>query len=281
MVEADLYELGIITKVTGGSDRTRRRLANGQETRAFLEAALDLTNEVLGPPNLDTLRYPEEEDQRPILSYLSRRKVLARAQVNCGRDYPLSESMLRHRWGYHGDFLTDFVSYALADKYLRIRAAITSHASELLTADEDFAGAVHQACYQDLLLVCQMPSFRFQLLAIATAPAQPSSAQALEQMYGKLSEIWVELYSQVLEHYGFRFRPGIDIDDFNIMLQALSEGLAIRMVAGTQEGLVNHETRSSLLGSAVLALFSALIDPGDGLSVEEHVTGMMRQRHQT
>lgn len=276
--DVDLYDSQIITKISGRSARTRQRLANGRETRAFLEAALDLTSELFTPSFPDQLLGPDYEDVRPVMSYLSRRKVLAQARANNGEDFPLSENMIRHRWESHGDFLADFVSYALAEKYLALREAITRHATELLTSDEEFVGAVHLACYEDLQLVFEMPSFKFQLLAVATSSSDASALRALEQMYGGLSEVWMNLYTDVLGHYGFKFRPGIDVQGFNILLQAMTEGLALRLVAGVDEPLCNHEERTSLLGTATLSLFMALIDPGDGLNLEQATKQILRQR---
>ena len=236
--------------------------------------ATELFSPALSEQLLDT----DEEDARPVMSYLSRRKVLAKARQNCGDDYPLSENMMRHRWSTHGDFLADFVSYALADKHWSLQVALSQHAKDLLTSNDDFPRAVHRVAYEDLKLVLELPAFRFQLLAVATAQADTASAQALARMYTNLSQVWIALYTNVFEHYGLTFRPGVTMEDFNILLQAMAEGLGLRLISGVDERLLDHEKRTSLLGTAALSLFMSLVDPGDGLTIEQAAETAIGQR---
>ncbi len=279
--DLDLYDARIVTNISGRSALTRRRLANGRETRAFLDAALDLTTELFTPSFSEQLLDSDEEDARPVMSYLSRRKVLAKARNNCGDQFPLSENMMRHRWNTHGAFLADFVSYALADKHWSLQIALSRHARDLLTAGGDFTAAVHRIAYEDLKLVLELPAYRFQLLAVATAQADSASAQALARMYKNLSQAWMSLYSNVFEHYGFEFRPGVDMEEFSILLQAMAEGLGLRLLSGVDEPLLDHEKQTSLLGTAALSLFLALVDPGDGLTLEQSTEAAMHQRRRT
>ena len=279
--DLDLYDSKIVTNVSGRTAMTRKRLANGRETRAFLDAALDLTTELFSPALSEQLLDTDEDDARPVMSYLSRRKVLAKAKKNCGDDFPLSENMMRHRWSSHGDFLADFVSYALADKHWSLEVAFSQHAKDLLTTEDDFSRAVHRVAYEDLKRVLELPAFRFQLLAVATAQADSASAQALARMYTNLSKVWMELYTTVFEHYGFTFRPGVTMEDFNILLQSMAEGLGLRLISGVDERLLDHEKRTSLLGTAALSLFLALVDPGDGLTVEQAAETAMGHRRTT
>lgn len=276
--DQDLYDSKIVTNISGRTAMTRKRLANGRETRAFLDAALDLTTELFSPALSEQLLDADEEDARPVMSYLSRRKVLAKARKNCGDDYPLSENMMRHRWSTHGDFLADFVSYALADKHWSLQVALSQHAKDLLTSNDDFPRAVHRVAYEDLKLVLELPAFRFQLLAVATAQADTASAQALARMYTNLSQVWIALYTNVFEHYGLTFRPGVTMEDFNILLQAMAEGLGLRLISGVDERLLDHEKRTSLLGTAALSLFMSLVDPGDGLTIEQAAETAIGQR---
>lgn len=276
----DLYDARIVTNVTGRSAATRKRLANGRETRAFLDAALDLTTDFLTPEPPVRASFDDDEDVRLAMPFLSRRKVLTKAKENCGKDFPLSENMLRHRWNTHSDFIADFVSYALADKYWTLHDAICRQARSLLTTTEGFAAAVHRAAYEDLLLVFELPAFKFQLLAVATAQADLSSAQSLVRMYDSLSELWTGLYLEVFDHYGFKFRAGITAEDINILLQATSEGLVLRLLSGVEEPLLDHERQTSLLGTAALSFFFSLVDPGDGLTLEQAVQQAVGQlRH--
>lgn len=257
----------VVTNITGQKAATRRRLANDQATRAFLEAALDLTSELFDADPEGKL--PDDNDGlRPTMSYLSRRKVIERAQY-VRPELLLTENMLRHRWNSHRDFLADFISYALAEQHWSLGVALSTHSESLLTSEENFPQAVHRVAYEDLKRVLELPSYRFQLLAVASAQADTASSAALVRMYEELSKVWTSLYSRVFEHYGLSFRPGISMDDFNIMLQATAEGLGMRLLSGVAEPIMDHDRKSSLLGTAAMALFLALVDPGDGLNIED------------
>lgn len=237
----------VVTNISGQKASTRRRLANDQATRTFLEAALDLTTELFEADPADKL--PDDDDGlRPTMSYLSRRKVLERAR-SVRPDLLLTENMLRHRWS--------------------LGVALSAHSEGLLTTGEHFPQAVHRVAYEDLKRVLELPSYRFQLLAVASAQADTASSGALVRMYEDLSKVWTSLYSREFERYGLSFRPGISMDDFNILLQATAEGLGMRLLSGVAEPIIDHDRKSSLLGTAAMALFLSLVDPGDGLSVED------------
>jgi hypothetical protein len=115
----------------------------------------------------------------------------------------------------------------------------------------------------------ELPSYRLQLLTIASAAADPDVSQAIRRMYESLAGDWFELFGRVAESFGFTLRPGISSQRFNIIFQAVTEGLGIRLLAGLDEPLVDDERQESLLGTAALALFVSLIDSGDGLTLEQ------------
>jgi hypothetical protein len=264
--EADISS--IVTNISGRRAQTRRNLANGPETRAFLDAALTLTSDLFAAepsPESD-----DEDDVRPTMSYLSRRKVLERAK-EAQPNLMLTEAMLRHRWQSHPDFLADFISYALAERHWSLGVAFSAHTRELLLRSNDFSAAVHRVAYEDLRRVISLPTYRFQLLAVASAQADSASAKAVTDMYSHLSEAWTSLYGEVFDHYGIKLRPGITLETLNIILQATAEGLGMRLMAGVDEPILKAEDYTSLLGTAALSLFLAFVDIGDGLSIESLV----------
>ena len=212
------------------------------------------------------------------MSYLSRRKVLARARENGGKDFPFSENMLRHRWSTHGDFLADFVPHALADRQWTLQIRLSRNARALLAEDVGFPGAVHRVACENLKLVLELPVFSFLLLAVATAQADSSSA--LARMHKNLSVMWIPLHSHVFEHCGFALRPGVSFEDFSIMLQAMAEGLGLRLLSGADEPLIAHKQHTSLLGTAALPFFMAVVDPGDGLTLEGAADKALEQLRQ-
>lgn len=64
-------------------------------------------------------------------------------------------------------------------------------------------------------------------------------------------------------------RPDISVQEVSDILQALVDGISVRMAADPNASLVDHERRRSLLGKAALAIIAACVDSGDGLTLEE------------
>lgn len=261
--EPDVDLSATVTKLNRIKAKSRARLANSELTRAFLEAALALTGEMFAE-GTDSAG----ESSPPTLAYLSRPRVLSRAQA----DYPElvpTEAKFRDRWAGHQDFLGDFVSYALFARYRSVRQALSAWASELLSSAPDFAGAVHRAAYEGAELVLELPAYRLQLLTIASAAADPDVSGAIKRMYASLTAAWFDLYAQIADSFDLTLRTGVTQHQFAVLVQAVVEGIGVRLLAGLDEPLVDDERQESVLGTAILALFISLIEDGDGLTLEE------------
>lgn len=252
-----------VTRLNRIKAKNRARLANSDLTRAFLNSGLALTTEVFGERH-----EAPTESVSPTLAYLSRPRVLSRAQ----EDYPElvpTEAKFRDRWAGHQDFVEDFVAYALFARHCSLREAIAEWSHELLDSETDFATAVHRVAYEGSRLVLKLPAYRLQLLAISSVAADPEVSLAIKSMYESLTADWFELFGHVVETFGFGLRRGVSPREFNVILQAVTEGLGIRLLAGLDEPLLDDERQESLLGTAALALFVSLTDSGDGLTIEE------------
>lgn len=257
---ADLSD--IVTNLARVTTRGRQKLANDPLTKAFLASALKLTEELfLGS-------FGTADEIRPTMSYLSRPKVLAQTLAD-SPDLDPTPGKFRDRWSAHQHFLADFISYALTARHWSLHIALSKSAEEMLSSAEAFPDAVHRVAYEDLKLVLELPAYRFQLLAVASAGTDSVASDALSKMYATLSESWTALYTQIFKAHNIQFRPGISLETFNIILQSTAEGLGMRLLAGTNEPILDHETKSSILGTAAMGLYLGFVDPGDGLSVEE------------
>ncbi|WP_336852852.1 hypothetical protein [Sinomonas albida] len=257
-----------VTRLNRIKAKNRARLANSELTRAFLDSGLALTTEVFSEASLALA----EGEVSPTLAYLSRSRVLSRAQ----EDYPElvpTEAKFRDRWAGHQDFVEDFVAYALFARHCSLRRAIAEWSGELLEAETDFATAVHRVAYEGSQLVLKLPAYRLQLLAISSVAADPQVSLAIKRMYESLTADWFELFGHVAETFGFGLRRGVSPREINVILQAVTEGFGIRLLAGLDEPLLDDERRESLLGTAALALFVSLTDNGDGLTIEGAANG--------
>lgn len=247
-------------------------------TGAFLKAALDLTDELFSPqpvtPHGHTI-------PRPTLSYLSKPNVVKRAIRDFAEDesHPdaPTESKFRDRWRSQSDFLADFTAYALIGRHWSLHLALSDRARTILTTKPArFAEMVHAVALEDLRLVLDLPAYRFQLLAAASAQADSVSADALARMYQTLSDAWCSLYQEVFDGYGVKFRPGVSVSTFNVILQAAAEGLGMRLLAGPDAEILPAGGMRSLLGTTALALFVAFVDTGDSATIEQTSDELIR-----
>ncbi|MEA5454088.1 hypothetical protein SPF06_05060 [Sinomonas sp. JGH33] len=238
-------------------------------TRAFLGAALTLVEERYMGSSFDAT----DEEAVP-LAYLSRPRVLRRTQERWPELVP-TEAKFRDRWVGQQDFLADFISYALAVRHRRFEKTIAEWAGELTTPGHDFARAVHAIAYRGMRLMVDLPAFRLQLLAAASAD-DDVAADILHEAIDSMCRTLVELHELVVGRFGLRLRPGISSEHVAMLLQALAEGLGIRLLAGQESRILDPEREASLLGTAALGLFMSLCDPGDGMSVEDAARQFVR-----
>ncbi|MEA5453627.1 hypothetical protein SPF06_02725 [Sinomonas sp. JGH33] len=252
-----------LTKLNRVKAKNRARLANSELTRAFLNSALALS-EFLFVEDADTV----PESGPPTFDYLSRPRIVLRAQVEFPHLSP-TVAKFRDRWPSHHDFLDDFIAYAMLTLQHSVQHALIAWSEALLGGGADFATAVHRVAYEGAHLILGLPAYRLRLLSVASASADHDVSDALKRMYASLADSWSDLYGRVAEVYGFTLRRGLSVQEFTIILQAVSEGLCVRLLAGLDEPLVNDETYESILGKAALALFVSLVDNGDGLTIEQ------------
>lgn len=268
---SDLDLSGIVTHINRATRKARERCANDEVTRAILDAAMSLAEDLFADPSGGA---DDDEETRSTMKFLAAKQVLARAQKLSPHVKP-SIGQFRNRWTAQRFFVADFISYALMARHWSLHMALSQSAKRLLTDENNFIAAVHEVAFQDLLLVLDLPAYRFQLLAAASAKSDPVISEALKQMYSTLNEAWCDLYSAVFDHYGIRFRSDWSIQEFNIVMQSVAEGLGMRLLADTDEPILDHATRTSLLGKTALALFVAFVDTGVDTSLEKMVFGAM------
>ncbi|MDQ4500769.1 hypothetical protein [Sinomonas sp. ASV322] len=248
----------------------RARLANSELTRAFLASALRMMEEQFS----GGAEARSDEDAIP-LAFLSRPRLVKRTQD----DYPeldATQAKFRDRWAGHQDFLGDFISYALALRHYRVWASSAGWAEELVAPDADFAAAVHKFAFHGIRLLVDLPAYRLRLLALASADRE-TAGSVVRQSYDYTAQAMLGLFEQWVERFDFALRPGVNPEQFVILLLAVAEGLGERLLAGLDESVLDTELETSLLGTATLALFTGLADPGDGLTIEQAANARVQE----
>ncbi|WP_369046125.1 hypothetical protein [Sinomonas sp. P10A9] len=263
LAEVDLTET--VTNLSRVRAKNRARLANSDLTRAFLNAALRLTDQAFTSGDEELV-----EGTRQTLSYLSRPRVVSRAQ----HDYPdlvPTEAKFRDRWAGQQDFIDDFISYALVVRQVSLKTALGRVLEAGGAENGDTSEILHRIAYEGAVLVLELPAFRLQLLTIASASAHPMVSRGVKGMYASLTAAWFGLYERVLAAAGLELRPGVTAEEFAIVLEAMGEGLGLRLLAELDEPLVDHAAQRSLLGKAALGLMLGFVDNGDGMTLDAAV----------
>ena len=187
--------------------------------------------------------------------------------------------LLEHRWRTHDDFLRDFLYYATSERHWSLHIAHATEAHQLLIdalgEGGDFAAAVHEIAFQDLVLPVEvMPDTqRIQLLATILSDRDPKFKSILEDIYRSVDEAWMQLYKRLFAEKGWKLRPGITFEMLTMMLSTAAEGMAVRGLV-TQDGLLSHGERRSLLGTICLAVLISCLDQGDSKTLEDLVRSM-------
>jgi hypothetical protein len=247
------------------TDAGRRVLANDELTREYLEAGRRLVDAQLGPAE------DADPEDRPLFRWLSQRAVIA--EVGAGGNLRGSEGSFRDRWPYQPDYIRDVLAYSLRGAHWQGFLDRTADARGRLADAGDVVRAVHDAAYDDLMVTLRSPELRAQLIGAAMAGRDEIARDTLREMYRISTQAWLEAYEKAVAARGFRIRPGLTLEDVNFILTAVTEGMQLRLMVEPDDGVIDHERRTSLLGTAALALIVACFDHlGDGLSLEDLVS---------
>jgi hypothetical protein len=255
----------LMTSSTRKTEAGRRRLANDPLTREYLEAGMRLlASQLLPGPKSES-----DELERPFFDWVSRRAVIAEVP-NGASGWKGGEGTLRDRWPFHADYVEDLLSYVVHCRHWHDHVLVAGDAKEQLVNSSDFPAAVHETAYADLEAIFHSAANPIQLIATAVAAKDPVARNAVLGMYDMVTAVWRELYKHVLDAKGLKLRPGLSLEDFTYILTATADGLAMRLIVEPEGRILDRERRTSLLGTAALAMFLACVDHvDDGQSLED------------
>jgi hypothetical protein len=276
---------GVLTHIDRRYEDTRARLANDPITAAYVAAGMRLIQRHLGPGAERVRPNPDDEDriERPLLAFLSQRRVAAEV-TNNPDPFPKvgTVATLRDRWHSSSDFIADLLNFGLwsANYPQTQKSGARDKTAEQLLTGNDPVQAVHDLAYLESSTVIGLPTFRLRLVADVCADGDKSIAEAMvENLDGRVNS-FKPLYAEFLRVRGMQMREGITLDDLANMLQVASTGVAERMLCAPTSEIVDRDRRRSLLGTMALAMIYACVEPtgaATGLTLEQAVAWQLNQ----
>lgn len=272
--------LPCVTSWYSGTRKTqtaRDKLANHPLTREYLDAGLRLMAEQFRPRDGD--RGADSEmlsKQSPFFDWLSAQKVID--EVERGGVMRGNQGTFEDRWPYKDYYIQDLLSYALWVRHWAREAEVAQQSAVPLATADDVVQAVHEMAYLSCQAQLASASSRVWLIASAVSDRYPAMKAAMRKIHDRMNDSWMPVYDAVVTGRGLKLRPGVTIEDLTEILSALTTGLSLRIAAGHDPGLIDHASHESLLGTAVIAVLASFIDPGDGRSLEQAVTDLVRPR---
>jgi hypothetical protein len=252
-----------LSKILRGLNRrtsfSRRRLANDPVTAAYLAAAVRLIQHHLGPGASRTTADPDDLDsvERPALGFLSQRAVAAEVGRNPPPFHRVGRvSTMRERWRHQSDFVADVLRFGLSawHYYSGVREDEVAGAIDQIVSGQDAVPGIHHLGSLMMSRLLTSPMFRLGLIAAAEAEGDPVIREAISERHGNAGPLWRKSCEDFLRFRDLRIRPGITIDDCIALLSALADGLAMRSLADPANSAVDHDGKSSLLGTGALVL---------------------------
>jgi hypothetical protein len=264
----------VVTHLNRVRPKAQKKLAKDIVTIAYLEAGRRLIERRLQGAT-------SAENPYAFLDWLTRDVV--HAEVEQGpAELPrqASDGLFRDRWRSKDHYLADLVGYLYWHLHREPnRQLAQASVADLLDPATPLASASEEAAYQDLLHTTDYRIAGIRLTQLGIQPlaaANPTTRTNVCDIYAEILQVWGETYRRVLAGRGMRLRPDVNFDEVAIILNAVADGLAMRALIEGTDRIMNHEARTSLLGTTALAMLLACVDHGDGRSMHDLVNDLDR-----
>ena len=272
----------VVTHLSRVTPQGRRKAAQDPATRMYLQAGLRLLEQQVTAPREEPSGVDDLRSQpHPFLAWLSRNRVAAETlnePEESGLPRKGTQAGLRDRWEPHSDFIADVLAVALTPDNWDQAVTDNDHLWTALQEQADFLGVIGEVSYLTLAAHEHAAGFRVQLLAAAMAGRDETIRPSLEGLYGSIIEQRAAICEAALQSRGLRLRPGFSFALMGELLSALTEGLALRLIADGDAPVIDHDRRECLLGLGTFALMAATVDfTGDGRPVDDYFRGVFGQ----
>lgn len=265
----------VVTRINRVRPRAQKKLAKDSVTIAYLDAGRRVIER-----NFDG--EVGSQSGNAFLDWLTREMIFA--EYERGPD-PLpripSDGTFRDRWRSKSDYLADLIAYLNWNRHWDLNRRLAKKATtDVLDPNRPLAEFADEVAYEDLRLLTTetqyATTYRTQMALQPLASGNADLRAAVAKNYEETLAIWSEVYRRLFDVRGLALRPDVSIKDFAIILMAVAEGLAVRaMVEGT-DNIMDHGSRTSLLGTAAMAILSAFVDQGDHQTIRELVNCLGR-----
>jgi hypothetical protein len=243
----------------------KHNLANHPVTLIFLKAGVSIFSD--DPMHLGAVTKP---------------RVLEKAeQIDCEDATSLkpNEAKFRDRWPFIDDYRADLLSYCLSWKHWSLHLKEDGDFHEQLNHAPGFYEAIQNVAFHDLETILRHEFSKIPFLMALSANHDPAVRNAVSATNQDLRALWGSLCTQVMIKRGLRLRPGITVEEVADLLIILSDGVALRVLSDSGNGVIDHNYYGSLLGKGAAALVAGFLDPGDGRSLRATLDWMGSGTH--
>lgn len=209
---------------------TRNKIANSQETRAFLEIGLLLLHDDLldhrGPDLLD-----DHDAGTRLFAGLSQARLIERADQEFGEDEKpkiLTVGMFRDRWRYKSRYTEDLIAYVMRPSLLEQTILQLSAGARRLPPDMPFLELARQFAGAVLTATLDDPLWSLQTIIWVALPNHPRVQVFLKARYEKWIPHWAEIYEELAGRYALELRSGYTWLDVAELFNAVAEGARLR-----------------------------------------------------
>jgi hypothetical protein len=273
----------VVRHLARATRKGRERLATDILTIAYLDAGRRLFERLITDrPEQDQPRRSVRQGRegRPTLRWLTREMLFS--EVRQGpHPFPRmpTAGTFRDRWRTKNDYTADLVAYLLWSRQREMSPVEMAREAvpALVDPGRSLAGAIEEAAYRDHAQTVDAGDagrFRAQVALQSFAAKDPAVAAGLRLVYEQRQEAWRTAFQATLDGRGYRLRPDVSVDMLATALTAAVEGLGLRAIAEGPDQAIDHDRRTSLLGTIAMALTAACVDQGDGRPLRELVDGL-------
>lgn len=235
--------------------RTRTKLANGPETREFLEIGLALLRtDLLEHTGPDI----EQGDHSRLFESLSRERILALAEKrDTERTLLLGVNMFRNRWERKDFYTEDLIAYLFRLEPQKQHFEEMAEAGRALAKEVSFGQLIRLLAAVETESVLNDPRMSLQAILQVALPSHPRVQEFSRAQYEYLLPAWGKLYKEIATTYGLSLADGYTWNDMALLFNSVVEGVTMRSRAEPEEPKLSNG--EGVLASAIFAMVPTLL----------------------